>query len=1376
MSIFKESFRKFVKQQLAVREKILSRGNDGDSRFESSVVDLSKDGGKRISLPGGAFYTNTVERQCVIRMSSGCDLTEYGAVHMREGGKYEQFSHMVGSGLARRYVLQGGTLAMDRETIQRSDVTYTNREEIRDEDDDLTGIKETTRRERKEKYRFKLANRVGFRGASSNDFGTAYGDPTIRANPADDYGTVPMPGILTANVRTKSAYGSLREAKVEFTCHNQRQLEVLELLYMRPGIPILLEWGWTPYINNKGKRITDFPFIGEWWITDGSMDTINREIIQQKAKTGGNYDALAGMCKNFSYKARPDGGFDCVTEIIAAGEIIETLKGIEIPTIQDLGGEKSRSGFGLKKKTSDIIELGLIDMMNFSHYQDANTIKINTPWGSYSFEKPAAVLALQEKYFGKDSNFIGEYLKHMALNTVTFGLYSFGQTIYDAAAGTEEGDYAKAIGSGFLFPPSPVGHMGEYFGLHLPGALTGYDGEDDTERLKNALADMQLYESSTYRDRGEFHIYSPYVRWDAFATFLNLHVINKDGNGNPLVTISTNSVVDEDHEQLVNPTEATLDQVNRPGMTGTTGPKVTPLLFSTISVGSGIPFLNEDEEYSKLTKFETKVAPFGLLNNYNSVFPLDAILNSSIDPSICLFPAQLAMSGTGGFNPFLYIGAVAVGFGAFGVTGLLGHNIYRNWAGKENMESTDRNNKMIGHIYLNLHRIWAIYKEQRYNNEGDLNDEWNLYDFIKKIWDDVSAASGNKHNFIIHNDPERPSVLRIIDANFQKDADLTKDKIHELKIQSNDTTCRDFSYNSVIPNELSATIAVAMQNPDSIQDIDGATFAALAKGIKSRFHSPEKKEIQQPTEEEIESALDLFKNLSQEAVDLGEAITAHIAKTMGGELQKVDEEDGEIKGEEEIAEMRGQLKRFYNVVNKLKTLHETDGEYQNGAKYYRGMKKLFHGDGHNTAPPASSVIPLKFNAKLDGIGGITIGNIFRIDPTRLPKAYKANDIGFVCMGEQQAMTAGQDWTTDIHGQLVLLPPDQPRTDQGKGEGDGMFRLTSDLFGATKSGTQGKGIEGGGESPDAAGGENKNDIKENSLNKVSDTKDQIDKQDQCPPGYYFDEELQLCIMETEVKVEDESMEEHWKKVADDIYPEWWKSIAQAVHNSQYVDFATEIFYYGGYKHIVLGVDAQTHQPLDFGSKGYSSYWDKTGQTNDATYPDVSFAFWHNAAAYAQRARSLAQNPNSAKLANYRSGGLLKFLFDKLEQEFEGKVLIDQVTGVKRFRTSIDKQGMMDYAMIICALGKEWVKPQWDLFYANVPTIPKQVKSSAAVAVSWREYRDFYGTWPFGQPIPEYKNINNFPADWRPYKESSNWLDEYKTINAGSRGIITIGKDY
>ena len=57
------------------------------------------------------------------------------------------------------------------------------------------------------------------------------------------------------------------------------------------------------------------------------MNLIYRKIIDNKEKTGGNYDGLMGMCKNFSFKARKDGGFDCSTELTAMGEIIESLKG-----------------------------------------------------------------------------------------------------------------------------------------------------------------------------------------------------------------------------------------------------------------------------------------------------------------------------------------------------------------------------------------------------------------------------------------------------------------------------------------------------------------------------------------------------------------------------------------------------------------------------------------------------------------------------------------------------------------------------------------------------------------------------------------------------------------------------------------------------------------------------------------------------------------------------------------------------------------------------------------------------------------------------------------------------------------------------------------
>jgi len=139
-----------------------------------------------------------------------------------------------------------------------------------------------------------------------------------------------MPGITSINVRTKSAFGSLREAKINFSCHNQRQLEILELLYMRPGYPLLLEWGWTTYIDNDGNRNSTFPTISEFFDPNVSQEIINLKIIDNKITSGGNYDGMMGICKNFNYKARTDGGYDCVTEITSTGEIIESLKSTKI--------------------------------------------------------------------------------------------------------------------------------------------------------------------------------------------------------------------------------------------------------------------------------------------------------------------------------------------------------------------------------------------------------------------------------------------------------------------------------------------------------------------------------------------------------------------------------------------------------------------------------------------------------------------------------------------------------------------------------------------------------------------------------------------------------------------------------------------------------------------------------------------------------------------------------------------------------------------------------------------------------------------------------------------------------------------------------------
>jgi hypothetical protein len=155
------------------------------------------------------------------------------------------------------------------------------------------------------------------------DTNTPLGEPHLR-------GLRPMPGINSIDIRSKSAYGSLREVVVKFQCWDIKQLEDLELLYMRPGYTVLVEWGWTPYLqsNDAGNQLgiiyntQTFDIITK----TPTKEDIWKELFNKSKATGGNYDAMFGYVKNYSWSAREDGGYDCSTTIISIGEILESLK------------------------------------------------------------------------------------------------------------------------------------------------------------------------------------------------------------------------------------------------------------------------------------------------------------------------------------------------------------------------------------------------------------------------------------------------------------------------------------------------------------------------------------------------------------------------------------------------------------------------------------------------------------------------------------------------------------------------------------------------------------------------------------------------------------------------------------------------------------------------------------------------------------------------------------------------------------------------------------------------------------------------------------------------------------------------------------------
>ena len=76
-------------------------------------------------------------------------------------------------------------------------------------------------------------------------------------------GIRPMPGITGLKIEHKSSYGSLRNATVDFQCWDIKQLEDLELLYMRPGYSVMVEWGWAPYLTNNGNIESNVQFIND---------------------------------------------------------------------------------------------------------------------------------------------------------------------------------------------------------------------------------------------------------------------------------------------------------------------------------------------------------------------------------------------------------------------------------------------------------------------------------------------------------------------------------------------------------------------------------------------------------------------------------------------------------------------------------------------------------------------------------------------------------------------------------------------------------------------------------------------------------------------------------------------------------------------------------------------------------------------------------------------------------------------------------------------------------------------------------------------------------------------------------------------------------
>ena len=158
-----------------------------------------------------------------------------------------------------------------------------------------------------------------------------------------EYGIRPMPGIISAQIQTETR-GSIKRATIKIQANNRQQFDIIDLLYMRLGYSVLLEWGNSSYYDNDGKYIEDNPYdlynnflsdtpLFEFSYSDGTKETkpltyntMLPAIQQLRIQSCGNYDAIFAKVVNFSWTFTKNGTYDITINLISLGDVIESLK------------------------------------------------------------------------------------------------------------------------------------------------------------------------------------------------------------------------------------------------------------------------------------------------------------------------------------------------------------------------------------------------------------------------------------------------------------------------------------------------------------------------------------------------------------------------------------------------------------------------------------------------------------------------------------------------------------------------------------------------------------------------------------------------------------------------------------------------------------------------------------------------------------------------------------------------------------------------------------------------------------------------------------------------------------------------------------------
>jgi hypothetical protein len=309
----------------------------------------------------------------------------------------------------------------------------------------------------------------------------------------------------------------------------------------------------------------------------------------------------------------------------------------------------------------------------------------------------------------------------------------------------------------------------------------------------------------------------------------------------------------------------------------------------------------------------------------------------------------------------------------------------------------------------------------------------NVKDFLNYILSEITKALGSINEFDIEEDSDTLNLVirdkAIIPDKVTFNAQPNPPIIPLSGIQS---LLTDLKIQSKISKDLASMIAIAAQAGPSRSTEDTHMLTQWNAGLEDRFAGRKTQDSckRETTVDEDVKFGDVFKKIFKEILTINAPALLYFYKSLS-----------ELFKESTVAE-KAFLTYALEGYRELFTLSE--GEFVGDAVYFKNVsynEKVFdtllakapsyfrerlYGAQIPTkeikteqdAVMAKGVIPVELSFTTDGIGGIKIGQAFKVSPGVLPKKY--DEFGYIVTGLDHSIENNR-WYTSVKSQLFIIP-------------------------------------------------------------------------------------------------------------------------------------------------------------------------------------------------------------------------------------------------------------------------------------------------------------------------------------------------------------------